>query len=231
MRNSNTPERITIKNIGENLLEILNFERGIFYTIRGLALTPRETIRHYLYEDRMKMVQPLKFLVITGIVSSVMSFIIGNSLPDMSQNMIDIFEKYSLPLYCEAELAAQKFQNFAGNYQGFLIAFSIPLIAAVSYFVFKKSNYNYAEHIVIAAYLFGFNNLLTSLNLMFIKIGIQYLTFASILLILFYFFFFLIQTFQEGFWRGILLSLVFLIFMQIISTFFNIMLFIAVSLY
>lgn len=229
MENTERPRRITLRNIGENLLEILNFERGIFYTIRGLALSPGKTIRHYLYEDRKKMVQPLKFLVITGVVTSIVSFIIGDLLPDASKQIVALFKEYSLPLFCEPELAGEKFQKFVGNYQGLLISFSVPIVAGVTYFIFRKSNYNYAEHMVISAYLFGFNNLLTSINFMFIKIGIYFLTIISILLILFYFLFFCIRVFQQPLGRGILLGLFFVLSMHLISPIFNMLLFIIVS--
>ena len=231
MENTGRPKRITLKNIGENLLEILNFERGIFYTIRGLALTPGKTIRHYLYEDRKKMVQPLKFLVIAGIINSILSFFVGDMLPDMSKGLVEFFEEFSLPLFCEPKLAGQKFQSFVANYQGLLVVFSLPVIAGLTFLVFRKSDFNYAEHIVISAYLFGFNNLLASINLLFIKIGIYYLSLGSALLIIAYFIYFCIRVFKKPLGQGLLLGLVFVIGMTIISQFFNIILFILVSMF
>lgn len=223
------PKRISIQNIKNDFLEVINFEKGIFYTVWNLALTPGKCIRNYLFEDRTKMVRPLKFLVIAGIISSFASFMLGDAVPDISTSLVAFFEKYNLPLFCDPDLAATKFQNFAGNYKGLLITLSIPLIAGVSYFIFRSNGYNFAEHLVIGSYLFGFNNLLSSINYVFIKSGIYFLVLGSILLILLYFYFFCIRVYQRPLIQGILLTTLFIVGIQAISTVSNVLLLIAVS--
>jgi len=54
--------RITWKSLAEHILEQLNLERGLGYTIKALLLKPRPALCEYLFEDRRRMVKPLGFL-------------------------------------------------------------------------------------------------------------------------------------------------------------------------
>jgi len=71
---ANQPARITWSLIGSDLLDILNFEKGVFYTIKGLFLTPKATIDDYLYGNRSQHANPLRFLIFSTALVTILSF-------------------------------------------------------------------------------------------------------------------------------------------------------------
>jgi hypothetical protein len=71
---SNAPARITWSLIGSDLLEVLNLEKGIFYTIKGLFLTPKATIDDYLYGNRSQHANPLRFLIFSTALATLLNF-------------------------------------------------------------------------------------------------------------------------------------------------------------
>ena len=71
---ANQPARITWNLIGSDVLDVLNFEKGIFYTIKGLFLTPKATIDDYLYGNRSQHANPLRFLIFSTALATILSF-------------------------------------------------------------------------------------------------------------------------------------------------------------
>ena len=55
-------KRITFASLMGFILSILNFEKGILFSIKELILRPRIVIEEYLKRDRKKLVNPIRFL-------------------------------------------------------------------------------------------------------------------------------------------------------------------------
>ena len=71
---ANQPARITWSLIGTDLINVLNFEKGVFYTIKGLVIKPKATIDDYLYGNRSQHANPLRFLIFSTALVTLLSF-------------------------------------------------------------------------------------------------------------------------------------------------------------
>ena len=97
MKESPSVKRITLGSIWTYILEILNFERGIFYTLKTLAFYPGKVIREFLLEDRTKLVKPLKLLIILVAISSLIGHYFMPSDAEMLVTIKAQLAQYNLP--------------------------------------------------------------------------------------------------------------------------------------
>ena len=69
--NCGTPvvlKRINGQYILKEISSVLNFDRGILYTIRELLLRPGKNIQTFVLEDRNRLVKPIIFIIITSLI-------------------------------------------------------------------------------------------------------------------------------------------------------------------
>lgn len=64
------PDRISSTHLLSEILSILNFDKGFFYTVKVLTINPGEAINHYLNGQRKRLVGPITFLLIATILYS-----------------------------------------------------------------------------------------------------------------------------------------------------------------
>ncbi len=152
------PERITIRHLLNELLLLANLEKGLGYTIRQLLLRPRAAVREFLYEDRQRMMKPFPMLVLMVTVATFLSLRLlplGEPLwqdfkEDGGAGLLSPTVQEGLHLLT---VAMQKYFNI-------IFVLSLPGQAIGSYLLFRKSGYNFAEHLVINTYLFCLQTLL-----------------------------------------------------------------------
>jgi hypothetical protein len=109
------------------------------YTVMQLLIRPGHSSREYIQGKRKKYVNCFLLL---GIMTSFMIFLAENSLV----NIVDIYSdpnEPSLNDFYANMMQNIRLYNFAG----------IPIMALLSFWWFKKSKYNYAEHIILNSYL------------------------------------------------------------------------------
>lgn len=152
------PERITIRHLINDLLLIANLEKGFGYTVKQLLLRPRKAIREYLEVNRRRMMKPFPMLVLLVTVATFLSL---RMLP-LGQPLWQNFKEGGAadllsPLIQESirllTIAMQRYFNI-------FFVLSLPGQAVGSYLLFRKSGYNFAEHLVINTYLFNIQTLL-----------------------------------------------------------------------
>jgi hypothetical protein len=159
----NPPERISMKLIYRSIMEALNLERGIFFTIIGLSIRPGETIREYLYQDRTRLVPPLRLLIILVTLATIatISFLtkedfIANFQQGANMNggmpkaeEMDPKLKEFVTLYMNNMAVANlKFFNI-------YLMLGVPLAALGTLIMYRRREYNFAEHLVINAYIYS----------------------------------------------------------------------------
>ena len=76
--------RITFKSLFLFVLSVLNFERGIFFTIKELIIRPRVVIEEYLKKDRKKLVNPIRFLVFSTALAAFLNITLINQNPEFN---------------------------------------------------------------------------------------------------------------------------------------------------
>jgi len=135
-------ERFTLQRVLSGIPNaILNFERGLLFTIRSLAIKPGVAIRDYLGGVRSKHYRPLNFVfLIGGLYTLLFSF-------------VKIRGKLDAAAYDtarEAFIAEQSLQ-----YQAFLLLLQLPLLSIASWLLFRRQKFYYGEHLIGNAYMVG----------------------------------------------------------------------------
>lgn len=146
----NTPlKRYSLKNIRTAILNELNLEKGMLYTLVNLIKKPGVVINEHLFEDRNKMVKPIPYLFLTaGFVTFITLKFID------FENEIDLSQLGSQPGEFQYNLVVV-FKELVSKYYNINLLFNVPFFALGSFLMFQDRKFNYAEHLVVAAYLTG----------------------------------------------------------------------------
>lgn len=75
---SNCGDAVNLKRINAHYIiheinHVLHLERGIFYTIKELAVNPGQNVKKYLVENRTRLVKPIIFIIISSLIYSISS--------------------------------------------------------------------------------------------------------------------------------------------------------------
>lgn len=153
----NKPERITFKAVFNSILQVLNLERGIFYTLWVLTVRPGEAIREYIFEDRTKLTKPFGFLLLTIAIATYITI----TYMITEENMAEIYGGVGVGAQNrEAQEAVQQFMGRFMEYYNIGMIMSVPFYALGSWLILKKPKFNLAEHLVINTYLFSYQTVL-----------------------------------------------------------------------
>ena len=139
--------RINGKYIINEIGSVLNFDKGILYTIRELILRPGKTIRQFILEDRNRLVKPVVFIIVCSLVYSVIQQIfnfedgyVGYSF-DNNSTITSIFDWVSTNY------------GYSNILMGIFIAFWIKIF-------FKNYGYNFYEILILLCFVMGIGMLL-----------------------------------------------------------------------
>ena len=143
MSSSEEVKRITVHSIvHEAWHSLTHVEKGLRKTIVALAVAPGSMLNNYLQGDRKQYQKPFSFLLIsTTVFALVLNFF-------QRYYLIPAATTFNDRLY-NNEVSLEKF------YSWFHIVL-LPAYGLVSFFIFKKLKYNYAEWLVICCYLISF---------------------------------------------------------------------------
>ncbi|TXF90830.1 DUF3667 domain-containing protein [Neolewinella aurantiaca] len=142
----------------EFLSATFNLERGFFHTCLNLAYRPGHMIREYLSGRRKEYFNFITFLLVLLTVEAVLWSLAYNSPAEfMRQQIHDQMVKTGSNL--ADNLTSADVISVLAN-QKFLFILAIPLAAAVPWLVFKRTGFNYLEHIIAVCFLLAMNTLL-----------------------------------------------------------------------
>lgn len=188
-------ERFTVREGISNVVGVVfNFDRGLWPTIYGLLMRPGDVLREYISGVTIKYYHPFRFLFLMLTLSVLLmeglginyylqgeyaTNISGKPIPEPIKNMLTMINSYS----------------------HLLIASSMPILAFASWIFFRKKGYNYAEHLIIMSYAFGFTVFLGMLVIPVYFIHKEFyvwLSSISILITLTFFTYVYFSLFKEG---------------------------------
>jgi hypothetical protein len=134
---------------------VWHVDKGILYSIRTIISRPGSTIRSYLAGQRADHFRPLSLLlVVTGLYAFIASVLHIEMLPPRDPSMP------------EAVWQAQKSAtDLLAKYLSWYYVGLVPVIAAFARLFLRRGGYNYAECLVIAAFITAVCNSLTLLSL------------------------------------------------------------------
>ncbi len=165
----NSPERISIKHLFHVLLNALNLDKGIGFTLKSLLLQPASAVHEYLFHNRRRLVHPLRFLFFTTAIAAFINIKFVYSDQTFQEGFFDVkaYGQSSEIDTTEAEqinVLTQKilggYLDFVNNYQNLLLILFVPISALTSWLFFRRKRLFLGEHLAINSYAVGFQNLL-----------------------------------------------------------------------
>lgn len=193
--------RISLKRISAQILQQLNLEKGLGYTIITLLLDPHGAIKEYLFEDRTRMVKPITFLLLTVAVATFVT--IELILPKEGAATFQLLDNEQLASLPESfQKSIQWISENLPKYFNILVIGNIPAIALGTYLFFNNQNLNFAEHLVINIYISAFTLILYLFVIPVLFIHSSLAIISSFFTVV-YTIFAYIKIFQVSFWRGI----------------------------
>lgn len=233
--------KITFKNLFlDFFINVFGFDSKFFLTIRTIFFTPEKILKEYLDGVRKRYMNPFAFLAVSAGISLLVfnyfadDFIAINKSVNTSQliqlekdakidtsKMIDLSEKEKSKLERRKKTAEMQLKfndgmmQFMLRYLNLLTFVFLFILAVLSKWTYWKP-YNYGEHLVINAYIYGFANYLT-LILFFLAIAFHpsIYFYSTLLYILFYIYAFG-RFFKMSIWKNFLRTLKFLFGLAIV---------------
>ncbi|AEA45218.1 DUF3667 domain-containing protein [Fluviicola taffensis] len=66
-------KRIDGHYILHEIVHVLHLEKGILYTIKELVIRPGESVKHFIAENRNRLVKPVIFVIVTSLIYTIIS--------------------------------------------------------------------------------------------------------------------------------------------------------------
>ena len=140
-------ERINGNYILVEIGRVLNFDKGILYTIRELLLRPDSTIQQFIHRDRNRIVKPIIFIIICSLIYT------------FAQQVLRFEDGYIAAGGLEDSTAFAIFTWIQQNY-GYANIIMAIFIALWVKILFRKYNYNYFEILILLFFIMGIGMLI-----------------------------------------------------------------------
>ncbi|HSY76139.1 MAG TPA: DUF3667 domain-containing protein [Bacteroidia bacterium] len=129
---------------------LLHVDKGLFYTIKELLTRPGNSIREFIEGKRAKHFRPFSLvLILAGIYGIIYHYFHMN----MFENKI-VVSGTGKEIDDLRDTVQKVIEWLAEHYEIVALA-QLPVYATGTYLAFRKSGYNYVEHLVINAFLTG----------------------------------------------------------------------------
>jgi len=143
-------DRIDGKYILQEIGRVLNFDKGILYTIKELLLRPGISVKKFILEDRNRLVKPIIFIIVCSLI-----YTIAQKILHFEDGYINAggFENPTTSAIFEW---IQKNYGYANILMSIFIAFWIKVL-------FRKYDYNFFEVLVLLFFIIGIGMLIYTL--------------------------------------------------------------------
>lgn len=142
--------KLTIKRaIGDLFNAVTNVERGFTHTIIRMTTSPGIVIKEFLNGKTRPYFLPARYAFIMVTISALI--LIKTGIFDLSQQAFNNPDSMS-----ENQRAMNaEIQNYVKQFLNFFVLIQLPFNAFISWLLFRKRGYNYAEHFVANTFIIG----------------------------------------------------------------------------
>lgn len=146
------PVRINHRYIVNEIVSVLNFNRGIFFTIKELIIRPGKSVHDFIHYDRNRLVKPIVFLILTSLAYTLIQKIVGFN---------DGYIKYSSE--DAAKTATNAIFSWIGRNYGYANLIMTIFITIWIKILFWKYKYNFYEIFILLCFVVGISMLVFTL--------------------------------------------------------------------
>lgn len=127
---------------------LLHFDKGIFFTLKELFTRPGYSIKEFIEGKRVKHFKPISLiLLLAGIYTLLYHYFHASILEGsfgISGTGKDVVQIKSI---------LEKVNEWATQHFAIVALLQLPIFATATFLSFRKSGYNFMEHIVLNAFL------------------------------------------------------------------------------
>jgi hypothetical protein len=130
---------------------IFHFDKGLLYTAKQLFTRPGNSIREYIEGKRVQHFKPISLIIVLATAYGLIYhyFNINPFQGDFATGL----EKVLNGEETEKILKYKKINEWIATHYSWASLFTLPLYAISSFFAFKKSGYNFIEHLILNAFI------------------------------------------------------------------------------
>lgn len=129
---------------------IFYIDRGLLFTIKELSIRPGHAIREFVVGKRIQNYKPISYFLIASAL-----YVIATHLMGRNTFIADFVSGFALGMTEQDQSSGAEIINWITNNQAYVALMFIPLFSFASYIAFKKTKYNYFEHLVLNLYITG----------------------------------------------------------------------------
>ena len=145
--NPKTLKKINGSYIISEIVSVLNFDKGIFYTIKELLLRPGKNVQKFIHNDRNRLVKPIIFVIVCSLIYSI------------TQQLLKFEDGYVSAGGFGDSAITKIYQWIQQNY-GYANILMAVFIAGWIKLFFKKYKYNFFEIIILLCFTMGIGMLI-----------------------------------------------------------------------
>jgi hypothetical protein len=144
-------KRIDRQYIQHEIIHVLHFEKGIFYTVRELLIRPGENVRTFIGANRNRLVKPILFIIVSSLIYTIISHLVHTN---------DAF----IPTGHTRGTATHAINKWIESHYGYSNILMGIFIACWLRIFFSKSAYNFFEILILLCFVMGAGMLIYSLS-------------------------------------------------------------------
>ena len=145
-------KRIDRHYIVHEIGDFLFANKGMIYTVKKVLISPGDSVRRFIAEDRHRFIKPITFLFITSLIYALVNHFFNIVAEDYYQQS-DVFEDSTISLIFNWMLI--EYPGYSGIITGLFMAFWIKIF-------FRKAGYNLFEIFVLLCFVTGITTLFIS---------------------------------------------------------------------
>lgn len=164
-------KRVDHRYVLSEIGSVLNFQKGLLYTIKELLIRPGQNIRTFISEDRSRLMKPIMFILITSLIYTLFVKLI---------HFEDGYMRYSNDKDSFSSAIAEWIQGNYG-YANIVMAVFIGLWLKI---FFKKQAVNIFEILILLCFVMGVGMLIyTTFGILQSIIQVELMQFGTIVVI------------------------------------------------
>jgi hypothetical protein len=139
--------RIDGRYILSEIGSVLNFDKGILYTIRELLVRPGATVQKFIHSDRNRLVRPIIFVIVSSLIYTI------------AQQLLNFEDGYVNAGGFGDSAITNIYEWIQSNYGYANILMAIFITIWIRIF-FRKYDYNFFEITILLCFVMGIGMLI-----------------------------------------------------------------------